>query len=108
MKTDVNCNLNILAEPSEIAQQVAEGFIQPLLNRRTQVMGQESSDQLYVDLMYKLLLQRVSVIGVGAVGEFNGIAQALLEDIQRVAGQQNASETQLNEREFLNQSGRPS
>lgn len=108
MKTDVNCNLNIHAEPTEIAKQIAEGFIQPILNRRTEVAGQESSDQLYVDLMYKILLGRVAVIGVGAVGEFKGIAQALLEDIQRVSEQQDASETQLSEYEFLNQAGRPS
>ena len=48
------------------------------------------------------------MIGVGAVCEFKGIAQALLEDIQRVSEQQNASETQLSEHDFLNQAGRPS
>lgn len=58
--------------------------------------------------MYKILLGRVAVIGVGAVGEFKGIAQALLEDILRVSEQQNASETQLSEYDFLNQVGRPS
>ncbi len=108
MKTDVNCNLNIHAEPTEIAEQIADGFIQPILNRRTEIAGQESSDQLYVDLMYKILLGRVAVIGVGAVGEFKGIAQTLLEDILRVSEQQNASETQLSEHDFLNQAGRPS
>ena len=80
--TDVNLALQIQSSPAEIAQNIVNGFIVPILNRKTEVSGFEASEQTFFDTLYLLMIQRLNMEGPNAITEF----QKILDDIKEEHG----------------------
>lgn len=80
--TDVNLALQIQSSPAEIAQNIVNGFIVPILNRKTEVSGFDASEQTFFDMFYLLMIQRLNLIGPDAISEF----QKILDDIKEENG----------------------
>lgn len=75
--TDVNIDLKIADESPMIAKNIMEGFIIPVLNRKTQVSGLQESVQLYIDLSYLMLAERVRMIGRDGIDEMRELVNEL-------------------------------
>lgn len=100
LKTDVNLNMNINDEPHEIAEKIMEGFLIPVLNRKTQVSGLQGSVQIYIDLSYLMLSERVRMVGREGISEMRDLIdefEAELNDFDAI----NQVQPVINAREFM-------
>lgn len=104
MKNNLVSDLNVFDEPAKNAERLVKSMIAPLLAYQAERVGQESSDQLYADLMYLLILERSSVIGLSSVDEIKQLADKFLADIQTKIKNKDYTD-QVNEGDFLVQAG---
>jgi hypothetical protein len=85
LKTDIDVNLNIEESPAEIAKQMVDGFLIPVLNRKAEVGGIDESEQVFFDLMYLMMAERVKMVGIHGVEEII----SLIDDVEKdVLGQE--------------------
>lgn len=81
LKTDVDLNLKIEESPADIAKNLVDGLLIPVLNRKAQFCGVEESEQLYFDLMYVLMAERVKMVGVQGLNELTTLICDVENDV---------------------------
>lgn len=81
LKTDVNLDMHITDEPHEIAEKLMNGLLMPVLNRKMQVSGLEESVQVYRDLAYLLVANRVGMIGHKGIQEMRDLLDEFEDEL---------------------------
>lgn len=82
LNTDVNLNMNITDEPHSIAENLMEGLLIPILNSKTRVHGIEQSVQIYIDLAYLMVAERVRMIGRNGISEMRDLLDELESELE--------------------------
>ncbi|MCU4320652.1 hypothetical protein [Acinetobacter bereziniae] len=81
LKTEIDVNLNIKESPADIANNLVDGLLIPVLNRKAQFGGIDESQQLYFDLMYLLMAERVKMVGSQGIDELNTLIVEIENDV---------------------------
>ena len=78
--TGIDLAIYLNGSPEEIADQIVNRVITPILDGAAARMGGYLSLQVYFDIVYKLVEKRVGTVGYDAIHEIKGITSELEEE----------------------------